>query len=279
MLGLALALMRATAGSHASSQSVYHLSASTPLIFASGATIFEGGFCRARFDSRGSGTTQSLFIGADVLLANNTNYVVRVRRFGDTNFIDVATIASDRHGMAHVTFEQRSNGKIGHKSMPLPAALDPVVDIASVQIVLSTEPVFTADFTARTTLNYTVQRPLENAGLESAAAAALSVKANYFQATLLVHKTNVVTQIIDANKLLLTASALTPHTRYALAFNGVIATNLTTDAQGALQVGLSNDRGELPLPTQPDGSAHIEEFVDIDIVDVNTNSVLNLTLP
>ena len=69
------------------------------------------------------------------------------------------------------------------------------------------------------------------------------------------------------------------HRNMSFQFNGVIATNLLTDAQGAFQIGLFNDRGELPLPTQPDGSAHIEEFVDIDIVDVHTNSVLSLTLP
>src|SRR5437870_3632511 len=109
MLGLALVLLRATAGSSPSSRTVYHLSTSTPLVSSSVSAIFLGGFCGTRFDRRGSRTTQSLFIAADTLLAN-TNYVVRIRRFGDTNLIDAATITSDKRGMAHVTFAQRPNG-------------------------------------------------------------------------------------------------------------------------------------------------------------------------
>ena len=261
-----------------SSPGSYHLGVSVPLYSSTLFTNFNGGYCRTIMDVRGTKTNQSLFISADALHAN-TNYLVRVLRRGTTNIVDAAIITSDKLGRSHVTFIQRPDGKVSGNSMPLPAAMNPVSEVALVQVIFDSNSAFAGDLNARTKMNYKVQVLLDNDGVEANAAAALQIRSNFTLAYLTVHQTNSVTQIIDSNSFLINATSLTPNTPYSVALNGVIVTNLTADASGDFSLRLLDRAGQLPFPTQPDGTIHIEQFVDIDIVDANTNSVLSVTLP
>lgn len=282
---LAMVLLHTVATGGGAKVSSYKLSAEAQLYATAGDTNYVGGYCRARYDLKGVVTNQSFFIRLEQLISS-TNYIVSVRLRGDTNYVDAATITTDNNGYANVTFDPKYTGMPTNKKQSLPAAMDPVNDILLVLTTLqdltvaSTQAVLLADFHFPDKVNYKVNDALVNTGVETNANGDLVIRSYFQSVRSTVGKSNVVTQIIDQNRLTISAVDLMPLTAYFIAFNGTISTNITTDTLGALELRMINRVGNLALPPQPpDGSRRIEEYRFIDILDLNTNSVLNVILP
>lgn len=185
-------------------------------------------------------------------LAAATTYQLLASTTDNTNLLAVGEFTTDSAGSAVLDYVKKNNGKGSPGGDPLPAGLDPISKLRSLEISIGgTQTVLSADITAPDSLQYLIKRPMTNDALDADAAASLRIKSNS-----------------NADQLRIRASGLDASSTYFLAINGSIAEPLTSDAGGKLSVN-----------TWPAGSPDVLDVTSLAILNSASNSVLVTTLP
>jgi len=207
----------------------------------------------AKLNQQGNADNQKLNITLNKL-ATNTTYTLSAALGDDTNLTDVTTFTTDANGSAAFKYSHLgSSHSNGHgPGTPLPDVLKPISNIRQLVIdISSTQEVLSADLTAPDSFQYLVKRAMSNDHVEDTATAALRIHASG----------SFVQFRIDATGLMATQT-------YFLAVNSDIASSVTSDTNGKLNIsGL------------PAGAPSILDIHELAILNSTSNSVLSTTLP
>jgi len=247
-LGLAVAVMMpahpAVAGSNRTG--VLHLITETDLD-ATGVDANARGKINVTLTRQGNVELQEVKITAVNLDPNTTYGLVAV--VGDaTNTTNVASFTTDRKGAISVTYEQKSQGKNGSHTEPLPALLDPLCGIRELSIVNgSLATVLRGFLTNPNRGNYLVNQPLINPGFLPGA-----------QGDLLIHAGERSTEFS------LRASGLVPRTVYNLTLN-----------DETVQANISDKEGRLDLKKLPNWAPDV---LDIHMIALTDSTGINVVL-
>jgi hypothetical protein len=226
--------------------SILHLTVTVPMTGSENDPDASGSV-KADYKEQGGAEKQSLAIHVDHLDAN-TNYVLLVTTTSNTTTTEVAQLTTDANGTIDKHYSHKGQGKGHSHGESLPAGLDPVSDLRTLEISIGgTQTVLSADMTAPTKLQYLVKRNLENGD----ASASLRIKSNGSQ-----------------DQLRITAAGLDASSTYFLAINGDIASEVASD-----------DNGKLTITSLPGGSPSILDITGLAILNGASNSVLSTTLP
>jgi hypothetical protein len=230
--------------------SILHLTVSTTMT-SSAFDANASGNVVADHKAQGGAEKQSLRINA-AGLDSNAVYQLLASTTQDSNLTQVAELTSDANGAIGVTYVQQGQGKAHPHGEALPAGLDPVSILRTLEISIGgTQTVLTADMTAADKLQYLVKRAMTNDGVDNDAAASLRIKSNG-----------------TSDQLRIRASGLDSTNTYFLVINGAIADTLTSDANGGLSI-----------TAWPAGSPDALDVTDLAIWGGASNSVLSTTLP
>jgi hypothetical protein len=225
------------------------------------------GIVDASFTQHDSATNQLLRISV-ARLNVSTNYLLRAMLIGDTNLLDVASFDTDKHGRANIRFRRKSDGTAGHAAMLLPDVLNPVTEIAELEISNGdTQAVLIANLRSPITFKERVRRSLNNDGVESGAMGLLRVRGDFRELTFKVHH-KLVQEILDISSVRVLGSGLMPNSTYFLALNGTIVANKT-----------SNARGNVSFHPRLRSVPGILDTANVSILNSTSNSVLSVAVP
>lgn len=209
------------------------------------------GSIEAKRNQQGGADNQRLGVSVAGLDAFAT-YQLLASTTEDANLITVAEFTTDSNGDAVLNYVKKNQGKASPGGDPLPAGLDPISNLRSVEVsVGGTQTVLSVDITTPNSLQYLVKRAMTNDGVEPDAAASLRIKSNGRK-----------------DQLWIRASGLSPTNAYYLAVNETIAADLASDLGGNLKV-----------TKWQSSSSDILDITSLAIWNSMSNSVLSTTLP
>lgn len=159
-----------------------------------------------------------------------------------------AEFVTDSDGNAELNYVKKNKGKSSPGGDPLPAELDPISSIHTLEIAVDGTPVLSA------TLNsgqYLIKRTFTNDDVDEDAAATLRIKSNG-----------------STDQLRIRASGLDANGTYDLAINGSVAATYSSDANGNLSIN-----------AWPDGSPAALDVTSLEILNADSDSVLSTLLP
>ena len=181
--------------------SILHLTVTVPMTGAGSGSVV------ADHKAQGGAEKQSLDLQLAGLDAGAT-YVLLASTTKNGNLSEIGTLTTDGNGAFSVHYVKQGQGKAHPHGEALPAALDPVSDLRTLEISIGgTQTVMSADMTAPSSIQYLVKRFLDNDGADSDAGASLRLKSNG----------------VSADQLRIRASGLDASATYFVAINGAIA--------------------------------------------------------
>jgi hypothetical protein len=202
-----------------------------------------------QFNEQGHAQKQSLRLRIAGLETNST-YGLIAMVGDDTNAAPVATLTTDSHGRARISYLSRAQGQSGRN--PLPDVLSPLTEVRAIEVANgSTQTVAYAWIADASQFQYIVKRNLTPQDTNGPAAGSISLIANPRHVN-----------------FRLLAGGLAATNDYHLALNSNVVSSVTSDAHGRLL-----------LRNWPTNAPPILDLHVLSLLDLASNVVLSTTLP